>query len=572
MDNQYSYNTDVTGGIGIDGKDTTGRRSKAKNRGLEGLRGIAMILTLVALLIPTVFKAGDIALQMIYVVVGYITAVTSFSALKKGQFKVSEFYIKRFKNYCPEILIVFFLYCGLAVILVHSATRAVGKAVIESVLGLVLFFIVFPALFIIWNKIAVKKGQQYSYIFLVVTALVIAIANAIAGEQAVNVYPFIVGMIAALVTKKKLKYESLPKDYKRNRLLMFLGAAVLVIIGMLFFTGENVFLRLAAVVVVAAMGLMVWLATASYLKIGGVVDIPVFKMIGKMWLEFITSFAGLTALFAAKEWTGIGARLILAVLIAGFTYLLNKIIHFIGPDSIKEKLKAAGNYSDTKGKMIKMIPLFIVTVFMLLGLFGLFVFGSTKDDAEDSTANATTELTTLPVTEKITTEATTETTTEAPKPADSKKVTIVGDFMLQGIEYTLVEYMPDVYIDASQNRQVAYSDDVVKDLKDNGNLRDIVVIILGTNGDFEEETGQLLIDAIGKEKKIYWVNTYGTSLPQINDVNKRIEKLAGKNANLNVIDWYSLAAAHPEYVSDGGPFLTSDGVDALSKLIYDNVH
>ncbi|MCR5147872.1 MAG: hypothetical protein K6C35_02775 [Eubacterium sp.] len=547
------------------------KRSK-KNRGLDGLRGITILVVLLALLIPDIFKSGDLALQMFSVVIGYITTVTASGMMRKNKYKITDFYIKRLKNYYPEIITLFLTFCGLAVIFAHSYTRQVGKNVLNSILGLTLFFLVFPLLFYIWNMIADKNGPTAANIFLVIVEAVVTIVIIVVNKPAINIYPFIVGMIAALVYKKKLKYESLPKDYRRNRLIMFLIASLVTLLGIIFINGNGDLEQILTAVIGAAMGVMVWLATASYLKIGSTVDIVIFKTAGKMWLEFLMTYTAMTSIFGAKGWTGLGARCILVILIPAITFVIYKTIHFLNVEMIKDRLSGVGNESDSSKKLLMIAPLFVLTVLILLGFIGLIVFGKSKD-TEEKKPTTTTEATVAKTTELTTAEKTTEaTTTEAAKPADSAKVTIVGDFMLQGITYDLPDKMPNVYIDASQNRQVVYSDSVINDLKEAGNLRDIVVLILGTNGDFSEEDGQAVLDAIGKERKIYWVNTYGTSLPQIDDVNKTIDTLAGKNSNLTVIDWNGLVKNHPEYVGDGGPFLTGEGIDALVELIYNSVH
>ena len=104
------------------------------------------------------------------------------------------------------------------------------------------------------------------------------------------------------------------------------------------------------------------------------------------------------------------------------------------------------------------------------------------------------------------------------------------------------------------------------ELKDAGNLREVVVIELGTNGPFDEETGQAMIDAIGKERRIYWINIYASNRDYEKDVNDVIKALADKNENVNVIDWNAEVTKNPDYVHDGF-YLTDEGLDAMTKLI-----
>ena len=215
---------------------------------------------------------------------------------------------------------------------------------------------------------------------------------------------------------------------------------------------------------------------------------------------------------------------------------------------------------------------------MLMGIIGLIVSSNSSSDNKGSDKKPKEKKTVTEISTTLTTQATTEApTTEKPKPelaspADSSKVTVIGDFMLQGISSEIVSKMPEVYIDASQHRQAAYDGvDVINSIKEQGNLRDIVVIMLGSNGEFSEETGQEIIKAAGEGKKIYWVNVYGTSLEYTDTVNSTLTMLASKNANLTIIDWHAAVEKKPEYVSDGGPFLTEEGINALAELIYKSV-
>ena len=204
---------------------------------------------------------------------------------------------------------------------------------------------------------------------------------------------------------------------------------------------------------------------------------------------------------------------------------------------------------------------------MIVGFIGLIVSASSSDNEEKKEKKTTTEITTeATTTEAPTTQATTEATTEAPKAVDSSKVTIIGDFILEGAQDHILETMPEIYIDSNQNRQVYDGSYVAKDLIEAGNLRDVVVIELGTNGPFDQETGQEMIDAIGKNRKIYWINIYASNRDYEKDVNDTIQKLADANDNVNIIDWNKAVQEKPEYVHDGF-YLSEEGLEALAKLI-----
>ena len=51
------------------------KKKSSKNRGLDSLRGMAVIIALLAVLAPSVLKGGMLIFYMFYVVLGYITTV-----------------------------------------------------------------------------------------------------------------------------------------------------------------------------------------------------------------------------------------------------------------------------------------------------------------------------------------------------------------------------------------------------------------------------------------------------------------------------------------------------------------
>ena len=545
-------------------------KKSSKNRGLDSLRGMAVIIALLAVILPDVFKGGMLIFNMFYVVLGYITTVTAVNLMRKDRYNVPDFYIKRIKTYYLEVIILLFTFCGIAVLLANSVTKTVGKEIMKIVLGFTLFFIVFPLLFFIWNKIADKSGPIASNVFLIIVAAVDAIAAAIVNKAVIDIYPYIIGMIVALIYKKRLKYSGLPAEYKRNRTIIFLVAALFVIIGELFFTGEKLFSRFGIIEATCAMGVMVWFATASYLRIGTVIDKGFLKFLGKMWLEFVISFVAMMYIFVAKGWVKLPSRILLAIVILVVTFILYKICHFISVASLKESVAQSNIGGDPAKTILKLLPLIILGIFVIIGFVGLIANAgsSASKGSETKKEKTTTEApTTEATTEKKTTEApTTEATTEAPKNVDSSKVTMIGDFILEGAQGYILEAMPEIYISSYQNRQVYDGSYVANELKEAGNLRDVVVVELGTNGPFDEETGQEMIDAIGKERRIYWINIYASNRDYESDVNDTIKKLAEKNSNVTIIDWNAEVTKHPEYVHDGF-YLTDEGLEAMTKMI-----
>ena len=151
----------------------------------------------------------------------------------------------------------------------------------------------------------------------------------------------------------------------------------------------------------------------------------------------------------------------------------------------------------------------------------------------------------------------------------SGSITLIGDSLTVGATNAFKTIAPDANIDGVVGRQMTAGINVVNDMKNNGTLGDTVIIELGTNGVFSTESGQALIDAIGSDKRIFWVNTYGPGLSWYTDVNAVISALAAANPNVTEVDWASVGLAHPEYFASDGIHMTSAGYAAFAQLMYD---
>ena len=151
------------------------------------------------------------------------------------------------------------------------------------------------------------------------------------------------------------------------------------------------------------------------------------------------------------------------------------------------------------------------------------------------------------------------------KPIES--ISVIGDSVFLGAAPDYQKLVPDAVIDAKISRQVYQGLDVAKKMDKKGKLGNTVLIALGTNGKFNEVTGQELIDYLGKDRRIYWITAYGKKLSWQKEVNQTIQKLAEKNENLSVVDWTKEAKKHPNWFYQDGTHLNTKGQIGYAKFI-----
>ena len=152
------------------------------------------------------------------------------------------------------------------------------------------------------------------------------------------------------------------------------------------------------------------------------------------------------------------------------------------------------------------------------------------------------------------------------------KVTFVGDSILLGAAAPLTEVFPQSYIDGKVGRQLSQSGDVVQSLIDNGQMYDIVVIVLGSNGAFTEEQLDSLMGMLG-DREVYLINTKVPREWQ-DQVNTMLQGYADKSKkdNFHLIDWKSFIDQHPEWLYEDGTHPTPEGAEQFAKLIADTFY
>ena len=153
----------------------------------------------------------------------------------------------------------------------------------------------------------------------------------------------------------------------------------------------------------------------------------------------------------------------------------------------------------------------------------------------------------------------------------SSQITVIGDSVFLGAALEFKKLEKNSVIDAKISRQVCQALDVAKTLKKKGKLGDIVLISLGTNGPFHSKTGEALIDYLGTDKKIFWIDAYSRKEKLPDSINQTIRKLAKKYKNLTVISWSKEGKKHPDWFYQDGTHLNSKGQKGFAKFICKNV-
>ncbi|EHE7497236.1 acetyltransferase [Staphylococcus pseudintermedius] len=148
----------------------------------------------------------------------------------------------------------------------------------------------------------------------------------------------------------------------------------------------------------------------------------------------------------------------------------------------------------------------------------------------------------------------------------SWKPLLIGDSVMVDIGDYFRSFVPKADINGKVGRQLVEATSLAKrQYQSYRDKNDIVVLELGTNGDFTEEQLNSLLEQFG-EADIYLVNT---RVPRSYEshVNQVLAKAAKKRANVTLVDWYSRSENHTEYFAPDGIHLQPPGVRTLTNSI-----
>ncbi|MFD2830913.1 acyltransferase family protein [Corticicoccus populi] len=147
---------------------------------------------------------------------------------------------------------------------------------------------------------------------------------------------------------------------------------------------------------------------------------------------------------------------------------------------------------------------------------------------------------------------------------------LIGDSITVDIGEYISGNIPNATIDGAVGRQLNDTLELAREKYDEYKSKeDIVVLQLGTNGDFTDDTLHDLITFF-EDADIYFVNT---RVPRDweGNVNEHIYDAAERYDNVTLVDWYTYSEGQNGYFANDGVHLLPEGVEALSNLIIDTI-
>ncbi len=141
--------------------------------------------------------------------------------------------------------------------------------------------------------------------------------------------------------------------------------------------------------------------------------------------------------------------------------------------------------------------------------------------------------------------------------APGSNIDAVGDSVMLASAPELLHVYPGMHIDAVVSRQMRTLPGIVQQLIDSGQLRQILVVALGTNGSIGISTLQEVHEMIGPNRQMVVVNVEEPR-PWEGEVNSTLARFASEySSNVALSDWYDAITPHisvlaPDRIHPGG--------------------
>ncbi len=155
----------------------------------------------------------------------------------------------------------------------------------------------------------------------------------------------------------------------------------------------------------------------------------------------------------------------------------------------------------------------------------------------------------------------------APEPlVTGISATTIGDSVMLGAAPALRRAIQGVDVDAQISRQVSAAIGILQSKQAAGELGQVVIIHMGTNGGFSEHQFDEIMQAAGAAQRVIFVNDK-VPRPWQDANNAAIAQGVKRYPNAVLLDWQAASLPHPEFFWDDGIHLRPEGARFYAELI-----
>jgi peptidoglycan/LPS O-acetylase OafA/YrhL len=574
------------------------KKEGSRIKGMDGLRGIAIIGITLFHMFPNVFKGGYLGVVLFFVLTGFLMVITNKKKMENKEFSVIKFYVSRIKRLYPPLLVMVFTTLGIYFFLANDSLRGMKMQVLSIFAGFnnfwqisqsldyftriantspfshlwflsieMQFYLIFPLLLFGLYKLEEKKGKSNTIKTMLGVTVAFALIMPILYLRGVNVTRLYYGTdtrIYALFAGMLLGWIYTKEEETKKNFYISLSLIGILAVSYFIFAGKMpiVYLLVLALTTILSMFLIEKTANSSVS-----LDVPILDWIGRHSYEIYLWQYPVIYLFQYKDWNKhfiiyLFEFVILIALVVWTNYFL-KVFKY---KQIKPRFQKAVLACGIVG-----------FVFQATGVVALAT-SKELDSTELQKRIAENE-------EAIKKNKNVKSDGKAEKAKDvdysssgnSQKVSdkglfCIGDSVMLSAYTNIQAVYPDSIVDAAVSRQIYQAQDVLRWYQSQGNIHNTVVISLGTNGVLDENNVEQVLEMIGSDKSIFWVNIYAPGVEWEASNNEYLQELAKKHSNITIVDWNSYISQHTDLLEADGIHPMEPGADAYAHLIQEKIN
>ena len=154
-----------------------------------------------------------------------------------------------------------------------------------------------------------------------------------------------------------------------------------------------------------------------------------------------------------------------------------------------------------------------------------------------------------------------------PSPTPSTvELSALGDSVMLAAENQIKERFPSAQVDAAVGRTVPEALEILRRWAARDEIGDVVLIHIGNNGDFTEAEFEEVVELVGDDRKLVFVNlTVPTPWEAPN--NLMIADGVARHDGLTLVDWHSATLSRDGLLYEDGAHLRPEGAEYYAELV-----
>ncbi|WP_414045210.1 acyltransferase family protein [Macrococcus equi] len=573
--------------------------------GLDGMRAIAVVAIIIFHLNPKWLPGGFLGVDTFFIISGYLITTLLIKEYEiKQTINLAHFWYKRIKRLLPPVLFMMFIVVQYIIFFDRELLYQIKKDMLAALFyvsnwwyifdGLDYFqsleprplkhlwslaieeqfYLFFPFILLLLFKFMKKKSKIF-IVFFVVSIISMAIMwilfnpslsiSRIYFGTDTRLQTLLLGAMLALIWPA-YKLKEHPPKY----VVWFID--VIGLIGFLFlirsffvFTEHSASVFQGGLYVLGIFTLLFIMASVHpETFISKVLSLPVLTWIGRysyslyLWHYPIIVLMQSHFIQGQIPWYVHIFSILLTVIMAVISY------HFIEQPFRKRGLKT---FIDVKNA--KQFTTLLLSLYLLIAT--PYLVKTVKAEApEHSDKIVVTKTKSIaPAIKRIAPVQVEGADGEAPTKTYPYAPLFIGDSVLVDINNEIKKVFPNATIDGEVGRSIYKAIPVADNYPEFNRKDGIVVLYLGTNGDFEDYHMETILKKFNKAT--VFLVTARVPRDYEAHVNEEMYRYAKKLKNVHIIDWYKTSQGHPEYFAPDGIHLEYPGVKAMNKIVTDEI-